>query len=83
MLGGIRKIRLDSKHLDTLNEKQQQKNNMLEKERKKTSVREVINLSFDVNQRILSALVCVSYQRAKMKRVHRRSISIGSMATAS
>lgn len=56
---------------------------MLEKERKKTSVREVINLSFDVNQRILSALVCVSYQRAKMKRVHRRSISIGSMATAS
>lgn len=83
MLGGIRKIRLDSKHLDTLNEKQQQKNNMLEKERKKTSVREVINLSFDVNQRILSALVCVSYQRVKMKRVHRRSISIGSMATAS
>lgn len=82
MLGGIRKIRLDSKHLDTLNEKQL-KNNMLEKERKETSVREVINLSFDVNQRILSALVCVSYQRAKMKRVHRRSISIGSMATAS
>lgn len=82
MLGGIRKIRLDSRHLDTLNEKQL-KNNMLEKERKETSVREVINLSFDVNQRILSALVCVSYQRAKMKRVHRRSISIGSMATAS
>lgn len=83
MLGGIRKIRLDSKHLDTLNEKQLKKNNMLEKERKKTSVREVINLSFDVNQRILSALVCVSYQRVKMKRAHRRSISIGSMATAS
>lgn len=82
MLGGIRKIRLDSRHLDTLNEKQL-KNNMLEKERKETSVREVINLSFDVNQRILFALVCVSYQRAKMKRVHRRSISIGSMATAS
>lgn len=82
MPGGIRKIRLDSKHLDTLNEKEL-KNNMLEKERKEKSAREVINLSFDVNRRILSALVCVSYQRAKMKRVHRRSISIGSMATAS
>lgn len=56
MLGGIRKIRLDSKHLDTLNEKQL-KNNMLEKERKEKSVREVINLSFDVNQRILSFCV--------------------------
>lgn len=59
MLGGIRKIRLDSKHLDTLNEKQL-KNNMLEKERKETSVREVINLSFDVNQRILSSF-CVFF----------------------
>lgn len=58
MLGGIRKIRLDSKHLDTLNEKQL-KNNMLEKERKEKSVREVINLSFDVNQRILSSFLCV------------------------
>lgn len=59
MLGGIRKIRLDSKHLDTLNEKQL-KNNMLEKERKEKSVREVINLSFDVNQRILSSF-CVFF----------------------
>lgn len=30
---------------------------MLEKERKEKSVREVINLSFDVNQRILSFCV--------------------------